>query len=315
MNQSKTLRNTLLLVLTSMIWGLAFVSQSIGAEYVGPYTFLVARSWLAVIFLVPVIAVSDRLAIRRSGRSRAPRNKSQRKVLLTGGTLCGILLFAASAFQQVGIPYTTTAKAGFLTAMYVVIVPILLIFLGHRPEPKIWFCVGLGVAGLYFLCMKNGIGFSSGDVLMLICALGFSFQILTINHFAPMVDGIRLSQLQMLVEAVIATVFMLIFEHPTWAQMKPAVPAFLYAGIMSGGVAYTLQIVAQKDLNPAIASLAMCLESVFSAIGGWLILNQILSGRELFGCALLFLAIVLVQIPLPARKHKENKKDKAVPQG
>lgn len=213
----------------------------------------------------------------------------------------------ASAAQQIGIAYTTTAKSGFLTALYVVFVPLVSIFLGKRPEKKLWLCVLLGVAGLYFLCMKGTEGLGAGDLWTLLCAFLFSFQILSVSHFAGLTDGIRLSVWEFLTQSVIATVLMFVLEEPEPVAIRAALPAILYAGVMSSGVAYTLQIVGQKDLNPTIASLAMCLESVFSAISGWIVLGEILSAREIFGCALMFGAIVLSQVSLPSGNGRKRK--------
>ncbi len=295
---SHAFEKTLLLVLTAFIWGLAFVFQSIGAEYVGPFTFLAARSWLGFLFLCPVIFISDHIKRRHGEQDGRPKNHMQKRMLLVGGSVVGIFLFSASLFQQIGIAETTAAKSGFITAMYVVMVPVISLFLGSRPSGKIWLGVALGVTGLYFLCLSGGLnGINRGDVLTMFCAVLFALQILSINYFIQFTDGIRLSRMQMLVTAVLATVCMLLFEHPTVSGVKAALIPILYAGIMSSGVGYTLQIIGQKGLHPTVASLAMCLESVFSAIGGWLILGQRLSGRELLGCVLMFTAIVIAQLP------------------
>ncbi len=309
MNQNThAIRKTLLLVLTAMIWGFAFVSQSVGAQYVGAYTFLASRSWLAVIVLCPVVAASDRQSLKRNGTNRAPKTREQKKQLLLGGTIVGSFLFVASVLQQLGIASTSAAKSGFITALYVVLVPVISLFLGSRPTRKIWLGVVLGVLGLYFLCMSGGLdAINSGDVLTMFCALMFSFQILSVNYYVQFVDGIRLSRVQMVVTAVLATVCMVIFEHPTADGIRAALIPILYAGIMSSGVGYTLQIVAQDGLNPTIASLAMSLESVFSAVGGWLILNQKLTLRELSGCILMFTAIVIAQLPDRKQKEMEGK--------
>ena len=296
--KKKQITHTLILVLAALIWGFAFVSQSVGAEYVDAFTFLAVRSWLAVVFLIPVIRTLDIIREKRGIPTGKPMNRTQRIVYLTGGLLCGTALFLASAAQQIGIAGTTTAKAGFITALYVVLVPVLSVFLGHAPSRRVWVSVLISIVGLYFLCFGGGVeGLSSGDLMMLLCALLFSVQILLVGRFIQFTDGVRLSQVEMLMEAVIATVCVFLFGHPTAENLRAALPALLYAGIMSSGVAYTLQIVGQEDLDPSIASLAMCLESVFSALGGWMLLHQKLSGRELFGCVLMFFAIVLCQLP------------------
>lgn len=293
----KQIRNTLLLVLTAFIWGSAFVAQSVGAEHVGPFTFLMARSWLGGIVLLPVIAAMDASRRRAGAVPAAPQTPQSRHTLLLGGFCCGCFLFLASSAQQIGVASTTTAKAGFITAMYVVIVPILTLFLGRKVGKKIWLCVVLGVVGLYLLCMTGGLSLSPGDTMVLLCALLFSGHILVIDHFSPQVDGVRLSCIQFFVTALLATVCMLIFEQPSAETLAAAALPILYAGILSSGVGYTLQIVAQKGLNPTIASLAMSLESVFSALSGWLLLGQGLTARELSGCLLMFAAIVLAQLP------------------
>lgn len=295
--------HTLLLVLTAVIWGAAFVAQSVGAKYVGAFTFLSARSWIGFLFLIPVIFIRDRFVKNKNPETPGrPQTRTQRKMLLAGGVVCGLFLFLASASQQLGIAHTTTAKSGFITAMYVVIVPILSIFLGQKADPKIWFCVILGVTGLYLLCITGPLSLGRGDSLTLLCALLFSFQILAVTYYATRADAVRLAAMEFLVEAILSTVCMLLLEKPVWDDLLSAGPAILYAGIMSSGVAYTLQIVAQRGLNPTVASLAMCLESVFSALGGWLLLNQTLTGRELAGCLLMFSAIVISQIPGRTKK-------------
>ena len=297
-DRNTRLRSSLILVAGAMIWGFAFVSQSVGARYVEAGTFLAFRSWIAVLFLLPVTAVVSGMRKKAGVPTGAPLNRAQKRIHLIGGVCCGTALFLASAAQQMGIAYTTTAKAGFITALYVIIVPVLSVLLGQVPSKRIWFCVLLGLVGLYLLCM-TGVVFSPGrgDALMLLCAFLFSIQIMLVNHFSGRVDGLRLSFLEMLTEAVLATVFMLVFEHPTREGIMAALPALLYAGIMSSGVAYTFQILGQKGTDPAVASLIMSLESVFSAIGGWLILHQKLSVREAMGCALMFMAIVIAQLP------------------
>lgn len=293
----KQLGNTLILVLTALIWGCAFVAQSVGAEYVGAFTFLAARSWLGGVVLLPLIAVLDRGAEKRGQTARAPRTAAERKTLLTGGLACGCFLFTASAAQQFGIASTTSAKAGFITTMYVLIVPVISLFMGKKVGGKIWACVALGVVGLYFFCMKGGFTLARGDALVLLCALLFSGHIITVDHFSPKVDGVRMSCIQFFVTAVLATVCMFVFEQPSWEAIRAAAVPILYAGLLSSGVGYTLQIVGQRDLDPTIASLAMSLESVFSALAGWVLLRQSLTPREFFGCALMFTAIVVAQLP------------------
>lgn len=296
LTKREELSHTLMLIVCAMIWGSAFVAQSIGAEYVGPFTFLALRNWVAVIFLLPVIMVRDRIIIMRGGISEAPRNRYQWRRLILGGLLCGLFLFLASAAQQIGIASTTTAKAGFITAQYVIIVPLISLFFGRRVRPKIWICVLLSVIGLYLLCINGPLELGKGDSIILVSAFLYAFQIMSVDHFSPATDPVRLSFAQFLTTGLLATFCMLIMEPITMNALRAAAGSILYAGLMSSGVAYTLQIVGQQNLNPTIASLSMSLESVFSAISGWIVLGQVLSAREMTGCCLMFAAIVLSQI-------------------
>ena len=290
------LLHTLALLVCAAIWGSAFVAQSVGAEYVGAFTFLAVRNWIAVVFLIPVIFVRDTILKKRGRPSVRPANRTQRRFLLMGGAACGFFLCAASAFQQVGIRYTTTAKAGFITALYVVIVPILSVFFGKSVKSRIWMCVALAVLGLYLLCMRGELSLSFGDGVVLVCAFLFACQIMTVDYFAPQVDTVRLSQTQFLVTALLSTVCMFFFEDLSTDSLIKALPSIAYAGVMSSGVAYTLQIIGQQNLNPAIASITMSLESVFAALAGWIVLGQSMSFRELVGCVLMFAAIILAQL-------------------
>jgi len=231
-----------------------------------------------------------------------PEDKMERKTLLTGGVLCGLFLCAASNMQQFGILYTTVGKAGFITACYIVLVPILGIFLGKKTGIGIWFSVILAVIGLYLLCMTDSFSFGKGDLFVLGCAVLFAGHILVIDHFTVLVDGVRMSCIQFLVSGMISSVFMFIFENPAWAAIWQAKLPILYAGILSCGVAYTLQIVGQKDMNPTVASLILSLESCISVLAGWMLLNQKLSARELIGCAVMFGAILIAQMPEKKQK-------------
>lgn len=293
----KQLRNTLLLVCGAFIWGTAFVAQSVGSDYMGPYTFLAGRSWLACAFLLGLMAVLRKMG--RTNTAAEPGFWQNKKVLVKGGIFCGAALFAASAAQQMGIGTTSTAKAGFMTALYVVLVPVFGVFFGRRPGVKLWCCVAASVVGLYLLCLAghDSLALTGGEWQLLGCAFLFATQILLVDHFSPKLDGIQLSFAQFLMVAVLSTIFMFVFEAPTIDQFRSAAVSIAYCGIMSSGVAFTLQIVAQRDLDPTIASLAMCLESVFSALAGWLILGETLSATELCGCALMFGAIVASQLP------------------
>lgn len=294
MNKKREIICTLTLILTALIWGCAFAAQSIGAEYVGPFTFLAARTWIAFFALLPVIAVRDHF-LRRKEEFSVRKTAGISRMLWVGGAVCGFFLFTASAAQQIGINQTTTAKAGFITALYVVLVPILTVFLHQRVGKKIWGCVLLAVIGLYLLCMRGSFSLSTGDSYMLLCAFLFSLQILSVNYFVRFTDPVKLAALEFLFEGIFAGICMLLLEPLVYAGFLKALPSILYAGFMSSAVGYTLQIVAQGGLDPAVASIAMSLESVFAALAGWIILGQSLSLRELLGCVLMFTAIVISQ--------------------
>ena len=295
----KQLRANLLLLLTAMIWGAAFVAQSVSMDYVGPFTFLCSRSILGGVVLLPVIAVME-----KGKRKKEEAKPENRKLLLLGGICCGIMLFIGSALQQIGIQYTTAGKAGFITAMYMVLVPICGLFFGRKPGGKTWGAVVVALVGMYLLCLYgSGIqNLSKGDLLEMLCALGFTAHILVIDHFSPKVDGVKMSCIQFFVCGILAGIFMLMLETPSWESICNAAMPILYAGILSSGVGYTLQIVAQKDTQPTVASLLMSLESVFSLVFGWIILKEAMSGVELLGCLMMFAAIIWVQLPGKQKK-------------
>lgn len=302
-------RNSFLLLLTAIIWGSAFVAQSVGMEHVEPFTFTFTRSIIGGVVLIPVIVLlrkTDSAAMRRDSQGKDFAGiKGITKYEWLGGICCGIALCAASNFQQIGMLHTTVGKAGFITALYVVIVPILGLFLRKRVPALIWFCVVLSVAGLYLLCMPKGaFTLAQGDVLVLICALLFSFHILIIDYFSPKGDGVVISCIQFFVCGILSGIIMLFVENPTFANIMDAKWSILYAGALSSGVAYTLQVVAQKGVNPTVASLILCLESVVAVLAGWIILGDKLTSRELAGCILMFVAIVLAQLPTPKKERK-----------
>lgn len=301
------LRQSMLLLLAATIWGVAFVAQSVGMEYVGPYTFLATRSFLGAIVLLPVILFRNRgtrEAIQNetvNGAVLSNENAAKTlrvKQLVLAGVCCGSCLFIASILQQIGIMYTTVGKSGFITAMYIVVVPILGIFSKKKAGIRIWCGVVLAVAGLYFLCMTPGsVSIQKGDAFVGLCAVAFSFHILVVDYFAPKIDGVKLSCVQFLTCGILASIGMFVFEQPSIESVLAAWLPILYAGALSSGVGYTLQIIGQRGLNPTVASLLMSMESVISVIAGWAILGQALSAREIFGCILMFGAIVLVQLP------------------
>lgn len=289
--KKEQMRNSLLLLLTAAIWGVAFVAQSVGMDYVGPFTFNGVRSLIGGIVLLPLVLGKKR---RADAAKAGPAN---RRTLLLGGVLCGAVLFAASSLQQIGIQYTTVGKAGFITACYIVIVPLLGLAFGKRCGLFTWLAVALALLGLYLLCITETLSVGKGDLLMLGCALLFSVHILVIDFFSPRVDGVAMSCIQFFICALLSAVPVFVGERPQISAILAAWAPVLYAGVLSCGVAYTLQIVGQKGMNPTVASLILSLESCISVLAGWLILGQRLSGREILGCLVMFAAIVLAQLP------------------
>ncbi len=288
-------KNTFLLLLTAFIWGVAFVAQSEGMDFVGPFTFNAVRSVIGGLVLIPCICFLNRNKEKETGA----KSVGTRKDLLVGGISCGVVLAAASSFQQIGIQYTTPGKAGFMTALYIVIVPIMGIFLKKKPRMLIWGSVVLAVAGLYFLCItgKDKAEFSTGEIDLLLCAVLFSVHILVIDHFSTKTDGVKMACIQFLTAGILCGIPMLLFEHPSISAVWNAKLPILYAGALSCGAGYTLQIIGQRDYDPTIASLLLSLESVFSVLAGWLLMGETLNGRELFGCVLVFAAVTLAQLP------------------
>ena len=316
------LRNTFFLFLTAMIWGAAFVAQSVSMDYIGPFTFICLRSVIGGLFLIPVIIVLD--GIRRKSQNESAnvvssentlhniemdieKEEKQRlswknKQLIEGGIVWGMLLFFASCVQQTGIQYTTVGKAGFITTFYIIIVPLIGLFFKKYCGILTWIGVVIALAGLYFLCITQKLTIQRGDALILCCSVLYAGQILAIDHYNPFVDGVKMSCIQFLTGGVLGAVFMFLFENPSVAMILSAAGPILYTGIMSTGVGYTLQIVGQKGLNPTVAALILSLESVFSALSGYVFLHQVLTTRELIGCVLMFIAIVLAQLPDIRRK-------------
>ena len=303
--KNKKLLGSGLLLFTALIWGTAFVAQRVGMETIEPITFNAARMLLAAV-AVGLVSLLLHWKEKKSPDARSPEErKSCNKNTVLGGVCCGFFLSVASIFQQMGLVYTSAGKAGFITAMYMLLVPIIgFIFLKRKNTWLVWLAVLLGVAGMYLLCVTETFALTCGDTLVCLCALFFSFHILCCDHFVKKGDPIRMSAIQFLIATVISGAVAAFTEEPTWAKLHSALIPILYCGIISGGVGYTLQIVAQKFTDPTIASLLMSMESVFAVIAGALLLREQMTGRELIGCAVMFLAIILVQLPLPGRKRE-----------
>lgn len=297
----KEWRGNLLLLVTAIIWGSAFVAQSVAADLVGIFTFQSLRSLLGGLVLLPVVAGN---AVMRRKRGIAPIGK--RRTLWCGGILCGVMLCVASCLQQGGIAYTSVGNAGFITAMYILLVPLLGLFFGKKVGSRLWICIVMAIVALYLLSIKDGFHMSKGDLLMLACALAFSVHILLVDHFSPKVDGVQLACIQFFVAGLLPLPLMLFFERPTAANIAAAWLPIVYAGVLSSGIGYTFQILGQKYTRPSVASLLMSLESVFAVLAAALILHQVPTLRETLGCVLMFAAIILAQLPERSRARDKN---------
>ena len=307
-----------MLVLTAMVWGGSFVAQKSGMELIGPFAFNGIRTIIGGIVLIPLIMVLDRMKSKKQASATAVKaaaadsvlseadKKNEQKLLITGSICCGLALLVAGMLQQIGMMYTTAGKAGFITALYVVLVPIFGRILGKKIRPLIWLCVLASAFGLYLLCMPASGGFghiNKGDLIVLACALCFAVHILLIDYFSPKVDGVRLSCLQFFIAGILCVILMfpldpvLGYDIPSLSQLLDAWIPIVYAGALSCGAGYTMQIVAQADTDPAVASMILCLESVFAVIAGMLILGESLSLREAAGCIIMFAAILAAQLP------------------
>ena len=304
-----------MLFLTAFIWGTAFVAQSVGMDYVGPFTFNFSRYIVGSFVLIPFVVfnISRRKKALKNEPSLNEKKPAQKglfntysKATVFGGIICGILLCVASSLQQFGILYSkAVGKAGFLTALYIIIVPLLGIIFGRKTKALIWICVALATLGLYLLCVKEGLHFEIGDIFLILCALVFSFHIMFIDFVSPRGDGVAISCIQFAVSGVLCLICALVTERIVFAEILKGYIPILYAGVMSCGIAYTLQILGQKYVEPTKASLILCLESVFATLGGWVILNQLLTLKETIGCIIVFIAIILAQFV----QKKENKSE------
>lgn len=288
------LRQYSLLFITAVIWGSGFIGQKLGMDHVEPFTFTFMRTLIGGLFLIPVMMIMKKIRLKKG----LPLPHSSRKMLFWGSVCCGICLIAAESFQQFGIAVSDVSKTSFITSLYVVFVPILAIIVGTRPTLKIWICVAVAVAGLYLLCIKDDLSFTQGDVLLMLCAVTFAIHILVIAYFVQHVDGVALSCGQFFVASFLGLVMMVATGGDTLENFLLAAPAFIYCGIMSNGVAYTLQVVGQRGVNATIATLILSLESVMGTLFGIVLLNESLTVRQFSGCTLMFVAVVFSQIPL-----------------
>ena len=296
--RKNSLIGSLFLALAAIIWGSSFVAQTAGAEFVGPFTFISVRSLLGSVALLPVIFVMDTVRKKSKPEEYKKMTKADYKYLFMGGTACGVVLCAASCLQQLGIDGgTAPGMAAFITALYILLVPIFSVFIGKKIRPVIWVCVGVSVVALYLLCVKDGGKVQGSDLYVLACAVCYAIHILVIDKVSPNLDGVRLSAMQFFVAGVIALVIMFLTEEPTLETLKAAAPSIAYSGIMSSGVAFTLQILGQQKTEPTIATMIMSLESVFGVLTAMIVLSQVPSTRETLGCILMFVAIIVAQLP------------------
>lgn len=295
-----------MLLLTAIIWGVAFVAQSVGMDYVEPFTFNFARYMIGAIVLLPFLKLGN--TKEETEDTNIVLQKKVWKKSIFGGIGCGFLLCIASMLQQFGIMYTNVVgKAGFITALYIILVPVLGIFLRKKTKPLVWICVVISVMGLYLLCVSEGYRLELADLLLLACALFFAIHIIFIDYISPGTNGVVISCVQFAVAGLCCMVVMLIFEQPSMANLLKAYIPILYTGVLSCGVAYTFQILGQRYVEPTGASLILCLESVVSVLAGWLLLKQALSLRELIGCVIMFVAIILAQFVQKEESTVENK--------
>ena len=308
--KKKAIKGNFMLLMAAFIWGTAFVAQSKGMDFIGPFTFNTMRNYVAFIVLIPLIFIIRKFS---SGQNSTYIKGSSKKDVIKAGICCGCMLFLASSFQQIGLKYTSVGKAGFITTFYVIIIPVLGLFVGKRIGLKIIISLIAAIFGLYLLCITEGLeSISKGDFYILLCAFCNAFHILTIDHFSPKVDGVVLSCIQFLVCALISTRPMFYIEMPAVAAILKSMGPFVYDAVLSCGVAYTLQIFGQRYTEPVITSLIMSLESVFSVLAGWVVLHQFLTFKETIGCIIVFAAVTLAQIPDKSIKFLNKNKIKDV---
>ncbi len=290
-------------ILAAFIWGTAFVAQDLCADSIGTFAFNATRYFIAVLALLVVIAVSDKAKKKNRPTPTAEEKKAANKQLWLGGLCCGVALAIASNFQQAGLVAGTDAgKAGFITALYVVLVPVFGLFFKRKVSLPVWIAVVCSVVALYLLCIKGDFSLAAGDLLILVCAVCFAVHILVIDHFTAYCDGVKLSCLQFLFAGIISAVCMFLFETVDFAAIWSCILPLLYVGIFSCGVGYTLQILAQKDSNPTVVTILLSLESVFAVIAGAIVLHQQMTAREYIGCVVMFVAVILAQIQFPEKK-------------
>ena len=302
MKINKKVLGNILLILTAFIWGTAFVGQRQGMEHMGPITFNACRMALAALTIGTVsFVLRKRDAQKRQDMSDQSR-REYRKNTVIGGICCGFFLTIAALFQQMGMVYTTAGKGGFITAMYILLVPVInWILFKRKSRPLVWIAVLMGIAGIYLLCVTEGLTLEKGDALVMVCPFFFAGHILCCDYFVQRANPVELSAIQFFTVTVLSTIIAFIVENPTWQQVAEAVVPIVWLGVLSGGIGYTFQIIAQQYTDPTVASLLMSLEAVFAVLAGTVLLGERMSARELFGAAIMFAAIILAQIPAGKR--------------
>lgn len=305
--KTKQLRGLLVMLLASLIWGAAFVAQSLGMEKIGPFTFSAVRILIGAATLAGIMLVKHGIERKKVPNSSRPFFTKRELVF---GSMMGVVLSVACNFQQYSLVYTTPGKTAFITTMYIIFVPIAGLFFKNKVSPFVWGGVGLALVGLYLLCVNpSESGINLGDILALVGSIFFTIQIMMIEKSGETVDSVKLCFLQFFVCGILSTILMFVFETPQWSGIQEAILPLLYAGALSGGVAYMLQIVAQRDVGPTLGSLAMSMESVFAVLTAWILLGDVMSGREAIGCVLMFAAIILAQLSdVIVEKLKKAKK-------
>ncbi len=294
MEVKKNIKGELMLILTAVIWGTSFVSQKLGMNYVEPFTFGASRFLLGALVLIPVILIFDRSNNKNNGK--AINDSYSRKDLITGGILCGSALFLGASFQQIGIVYTTAGKAGFITALYIVLVPLFGLFMKKKISRLVWFGVALATGGLYLLCIKEGFTIQVGDAIVMAGTIFWALQILIVDAYNDKTQGLKLSCAQFITAGILSAVAALIFENPSLTTIIECAGPILYTAIMVVGVAYTLQIIGQKTTDPNIAAIILSMESLFAVISGAVFLKETMTIKEIAGCVLMFAAVIMTQV-------------------
>ena len=308
MKKKQQLIGIVFMLLATFFWGTTFVAQSAGMDYIGPFTYNCCRSFVGCLVLIPVAIFYERFNNKgvASNTEGAPSVSNNKKTLIIGGIACGVVLTIASGLQQIGIVYTSVGKTGFLTVLYIILVPIFGLFLKKKCQLNVWISVLIAVVGLYLLCIQEDFSIVLTDLYVIGCAVMYAVHILVVDHYSPKVNGVWLSSIQFLVCGILSGILMFIFETPTLDNIIACTGPILYAGVFSSGVAFTLQILGQKYLDASIAALIMSTESVFSVLSGWIILNETLTSREALGCVFMFIAVLFAQFTLPTRAKKRS---------